>query len=51
MKNTIRIIRVTLIAIGFLVLFGGIQLTAQTLRWLRVGQLQSFIVDYGSENE
>jgi hypothetical protein len=45
-------IRLTLLAIVFIFIVGSFQSArSQELRWLRVGQLQNFIVDYGSENE
>jgi hypothetical protein len=52
MKNRERKIRTALALIGLMLTTGGFQLaTSQDLRWIRVGQLQSFFVDYGSENE
>jgi hypothetical protein len=44
--------RLTLLAIVLILFVGSFQSAkSQQLRWLRVGQLQNFIVDYGSENE
>jgi hypothetical protein len=41
-----------MVAMGITILFGSVQIArAQEIRWLSVGQLQSFIVDYGVENE
>ena len=52
MKNKEIKIRFIMPAIGFMLMVGWFQFTeSQDLRWLRVGQLQSFLVDYGSECE
>jgi hypothetical protein len=52
MNNREIKIRFIMLVIGFILIVGGFQSAAsQDLRWLRVGQLQSYLVDYGSENE
>jgi hypothetical protein len=52
MKNKEIKIRFMMLAIGFILIVGWFQpAVSQDLRWLRVGQLQSYFVDYGSENE
>jgi hypothetical protein len=52
MKNRITKIRPVLLSICSVLIAGGLQIAVcQELRWLRVGQLQSFLVDYGTENE
>jgi hypothetical protein len=50
MKNTITI-RMLFLALGFLIIAGLHHGSAQELRWMRVGQLQSFFKDYGNECE
>jgi len=44
--------RFVLLAVGFVLIASGFQYTiAQELRWIRVGQLQSFFKDYSNECE
>ncbi len=50
-KKNIKI-RLLVVVISLIPLAGGFHFTsAQELRWLRVGQLQSFFLDYGAECE
>ncbi|HEX9974020.1 MAG TPA: hypothetical protein VGD14_18255, partial [bacterium] len=52
MNKKNRNIQLVLLAIGFLLIAGGIQHTfAQELRWIRVGQTQTFFMDFGDECE
>jgi hypothetical protein len=52
MKNRNRAIRVIMFAVGLMIIAGSIQhASGQELRWMRVGQLQSFFKDYGNECE
>ena len=52
MNNKNIKIRLVLLAIGFVLIAGGLQhALAQDFRWIRVGQAQSFFMDYGSECE
>ena len=45
-------IRLVLLAIGFVLIAGGFQHAfAQELRWVRVGQVQTFFMDFGNECE
>ena len=44
--------RLVLLAIGFVLIAGALQRAfAQELRWICVGQTQTFLMDYGNENE
>ena len=50
MNNMNIKIRRVLLAICFILIAGGFQLSfAQALRWIRVGQLESFFKDYSTE--
>lgn len=52
MKKRESKIRYIMLVIGLMAIFCVFHYgLSQEIRWLRVGQLQSFIVDYGSENE
>jgi hypothetical protein len=51
-KHTLRIGKRLFVFTLSLMVFGSAYIaSAQNIRWIRVGQLQSFFVDYGSENE
>jgi hypothetical protein len=50
MNNNIRF-RLLIMAVGFLIIAGVQHSSAQVLRWMRVGQLQSFFMDFGDECE
>jgi hypothetical protein len=51
-NNDARIRLLLFVAVGFVIIAWAFQhASAQELRWLRVGQLQSFFKDYGNETE